>query len=330
MPVQVTIVGLGQIGASIGLALAGQKDKITRQGHDRRPEVARQAEKAGAIDKFDYNLPSAVRKADLVILALPAGELRETFEIIAADLKEEAVVLDTAPIKEAVSQWAKELLPPNRHYIGITPAINPVYLLSHENGVEAAHADLFQGGLMAVVVPPGTSSEAVKLAVDLIGLLGASPLFADPVEIDSLLSATHLLPQLLGAAILNATIDQPGWREGRKLAGKPYAQVSAPFVEGEDPRALGSATVLAQESLVRSIDRIIAVLQSYRNDIKEKDNETLSTRLEQARLGRETWWKQRQAGDWAVAELSQGVDMPRPGDFFARLVCLGGRKAKRK
>ena len=74
-------------------------------------------------------------------------------------------------------------------------------------------------GLIGIVSPPQTDSGAIKLAADLTRLVGADPLFADPVEVDGLMSATHLLPQLLAAALLNATIDQPGWREAQKLAG---------------------------------------------------------------------------------------------------------------
>ena len=71
MTVQVTILGLGQIGASIGLALGEHKDLVRRIGNDTEPKIARRAEKMGAIDHVIFNLPSAVRHADLVILALP-------------------------------------------------------------------------------------------------------------------------------------------------------------------------------------------------------------------------------------------------------------------
>ena len=71
MTVQITIIGLGQIGASIGLGLTKIKDQVTRIGNDRDPIIARQAEKMGAVDKISINLPSAVRNADLVILAVP-------------------------------------------------------------------------------------------------------------------------------------------------------------------------------------------------------------------------------------------------------------------
>ena len=74
MTVQITILGLGQIGTSIGLALNEHKDLVRRIGNDADNNIARQAEKMGsAIDQVIFNLPSAVRQADLVILAPPGG-----------------------------------------------------------------------------------------------------------------------------------------------------------------------------------------------------------------------------------------------------------------
>ncbi len=74
-------------------------------------------------------------------------------QLIAEDLKEGAVVMDTGPAKEIASAWAEELFPAGRYYIGLTPVLNPRYLHATESGIEAAHPDLFQGGLMAIVTP---------------------------------------------------------------------------------------------------------------------------------------------------------------------------------
>ena len=95
MTVQITIVGLGQVGASAGLALAEHKSLLHRVGHDKDPGIAKQAQKMGAVDDVKFNLPSAVREAKIVLLSLPAHEMRSTMEIIAPDLPEGAVVLDT-------------------------------------------------------------------------------------------------------------------------------------------------------------------------------------------------------------------------------------------
>lgn len=59
MTVQITIVGLGQIGASVGLALKEHTELVTRIGHDRRFDIAKQAEKLGAVDKIIPNLPKS-------------------------------------------------------------------------------------------------------------------------------------------------------------------------------------------------------------------------------------------------------------------------------
>ena len=77
MTVNLTIIGLGQIGTSVGLALADQSEVVFRLGHDREISKARKAEKMGALDKVSINLPSAVREADLVLLALPVDQIRD-------------------------------------------------------------------------------------------------------------------------------------------------------------------------------------------------------------------------------------------------------------
>ena len=57
MTVQITIIGMGQIGTSLGLALSGKEDLLRRVGHDRDLSKARRAEKMGALDRVEINLP---------------------------------------------------------------------------------------------------------------------------------------------------------------------------------------------------------------------------------------------------------------------------------
>mgnify|MGYP001825475859 CR=1 FL=1 len=328
MTVQITIIGLGQIGASIGLGLAEKGDMFKRVGHDREPKISRDALKIGAIDRFSVNLPASVSEADIVVLALPIDQIKETMSIIATDLREDAVVMDTGPVKEVVSAWAAELLPHNRHYVGLTPVLNPNYLLEPDSGLEVAHADLFRGSLIGVVTSPGTVSEAVKLAADLIRMLGANPLFVDPVEIDSLMAATHILPQLMAAALLNTTIDQPGWREARKAAGRAFAEVTSPLIQFSTPQSLSSTVMLNKENTRRALDSLIVSLQAIRSDIGQDNEEGLDARLIRAREGREIWWDQRLNTNWEEAS-SANVDMPTGSEFFGRLLGIR-RKPKKK
>jgi prephenate dehydrogenase len=313
MTVQLTIIGLGQIGASIGLALAGHKDRVTRFGHDREPSIAKRAQEMGAVDKTFFNLPAAVENADIVLLALPLDQIRDTLQVIGPCLQENAVVMDTALGKTAVAEWAKEFLPPGRHYVGLTPAINPLYLHEAEKDLHAAHSDLFTKGLMAIVAPQGTIGPAIKLATDLSSLLGAAPFFIDLAEADSMMTSLHVLPQLTAAAIANVNMERPGWDDARKLAGRAYFAATT-LVDYDEEDALVETTLQNHENVVRVLDELITSLEELREDVAGQERGNLANWLERARLGRSKWWRERSAGDWQSLELTKmGLSKNRRG-----------------
>jgi prephenate dehydrogenase len=328
MSIQISLIGLGQIGTSIGLALKEHTDLVKRVGHDREGSVARRAEKLGAVDSISFNLPAAVRQADIVILASPVDDLLKILDVIATELKEGAVVIDTSPVKVSVAKWATEKLPPGRHFISWTPAIHPAYLYEAAQGVESAHADLFKNSLILTTTPPNTSAQALRLSSDLIGLLGARPLFADLYEVDGLAASSQILPQLAAVALLNATMDQPGWQENRKVAGRSFADATQPVLHIDDVEKLGQAAILNKDNTLRVIDNLIAALRDLRQAVNDQDSEALHKAIEKARSGREQWLNQRQSGLWE--NLPADTPIPSKAEIYGRMVGLGGRKDKSK
>jgi prephenate dehydrogenase len=329
MSVQITIIGLGKIGASIGLALADHSDAIVRVGHDWDLNAARQAQKIGAVDKITPNLKTAVKDADLVLLSLPADQIYEMMEAASRWLKESAVVMDTAPIKKQVADWAQELLPEGRSYVGLTPVLNPKYLHSRERGSAAAKADLFQDGIFAIVTAPGADADAVKLAADLIHLVGAEPMFADLSEVDGLMTSTHIVPQLISAALLNATLERPGWRDARKFTGAAYAEVTAPAEYLDRAEALSAASFHSRENVIRIIDDMIASLRALRNGISSDDSEAFTARLQHAHKGRQQWWQERQKADWDSATKPK-MELPTASSLFGNLFGFGQKRERTK
>ena len=107
MKIQITIIGLGQIGASIGMALAQKSDQIERIGYDVDSKVMRQAPKLGAVDKTSSNLMKVLKTSDVLLLALPTDEMRPMMEELLPLMKPGTILLDTALSKEMVAAWAK-------------------------------------------------------------------------------------------------------------------------------------------------------------------------------------------------------------------------------
>ena len=313
MSVQITIVGLGQIGSSIGLALKAHGVSVHRVGHDKDAQAGKESQKMGAVDDVKYNLPASVREAKIVILALPLAEVRETLRIIAPDLQEGTLVLDMSPAKATVAAWAKELLPAGRYYVGLSPAINPEYLHGTDFGVKAARADLFERGLIVVNASMGTPVNVFNLTMELVSLLGALPLLMDTAEADGIYSGMHLLPQLVSAALLDTTVDQPGWQEARKLAGRPYAAVTAGAAYHDDVDSLAETAIDNRENVVRLLNAYITSLINLRDEIEDNDREAVLRRLTSAWKGRVRWLDERVSAEWLKGE-AQEIDAPSFGD----------------
>lgn len=330
MSVQITIIGLGQVGSSIGLALAGQKN-IKRVGHDKNYEAARGAQKIGAVDDVKVNLPASVSEAQVVILSLPLSEIRDTLGYIAQDLQEGTVILDTTPAKGKMVEWMSEMLPRERYYVGLAPAAGTAYLHGMEVGVHSARADLFKNGLFLVNAPAGTPGAALDLASNLVSLLGAEVMFTDAIEADGLLASTHLLPQLAGAALLDSTVNKPGWREARRIAARPYAAVTAAMTYHDEPKSLGDAALANRGNTVRVLDELIASLQNLRERIAEADGKGVLEYLEAAAKARDRWINERSKADWETANRSK-QDALSFGDRLSQMFVgnLFGRDKKRK
>jgi prephenate dehydrogenase len=186
--------------------------------------------------------------------------------------------------------------------------------------VEAAHADLFKNGMFAVVTPTATSSEAIRLVTDFVTLLGAEHMFADASEMDGLMATTHILPQIVSAALCGMSIGQPGWFEGRKLGGRSFAKVTDPVVSSGSGEALASATIHNPQNVTRVIDTLVAALQDIRAEIEAQDGKALEVRFQEAREGRMNWWKERWGANWAAKEQTSDVYIPKASEWMGRLI----------
>jgi prephenate dehydrogenase len=315
---KISIIGLGQIGASIGMALKRQTGVPKLVGFDSDTAAARAAEILGAVDAR-VGLAEAVRDADIVFVCLPLGEVRETLKRIGPMLKDEAVILDTAPIKSPVMQWAREIVPPGRYYLGLVPAVNTEVLAVAAIGVQGARDDLFKRTVMVIVAPPNTPAEVEQLGINVAKLLGAKPLLADVTESDGIMTTAHLLPQLASAALLEACTAEPGWVESRKLAGRPFAGVTGGMAYYDDPASLEVAALANQSVVVHALDVVIAAIKGMRDDIERGDQKNLSQRLSHSFEAREKWLDERGSADW-LTEGGQPVELPGVGEQVMQML----------
>jgi len=335
MAIQFTIIGLGQMGGSIGLALAAHKEKIKRVGHDKDADAARAAQKAGAVDAAHINLPASVEGADVVILALPLNEVHDTLTFIREDLKEGALVLDLSPAKQQVEAWAQESLPRGRYYIGLAPSIHPAYFMETGGGLDAAHADLFQDATVFLCPSRGVPESAVQLGMDLVRMLGATPIITDAAEADGFLASVTLLPKLLAVSLVDATADRPGWKDASQLAARSYGTVVASAFDRDQADGLRAAALANRDNLVRVLDEYLASLRELRDKIQAGDRDELDKKIRAAQDKAYDWLAERRLEKYRITDKMNNERGAANSSLGARLrqTFLGsladpGRKGK--
>ena len=317
---RISIIGLGRIGTSLGLALRQIPGEFQLVGHDRDGKAAANAKKVKAVDQTNWNLPSSVEGAALVILALPVGEVRKVLEVISEDLSPGAVVTDTTSLKAPLVAWADELLPEGVSFIGG----NPIVSISEDEDISA---DAFRDAVYCLTPSTKASEDAVRLISDLLGHLGAKPFFVDPGEHDGLMAAVDHLPPLLSATLINVTTGESSWREMRRVAAGRFesgTDLGARYVED-----LSELYMHNQDNILRWIDRYISALQQMRELIQQEEDteESLKSTFDKALEARAIWLIDRAEARWETEEIPRSTE---GGTGMMRQLFLGNRPGNRR
>lgn len=310
MTIQITVIGLNQVGASIGLALAEHKENIQRFAHDADVSKMKRFEKEGAFDRTFSRINESVRGSDIVILSLPLDLVKDALTLTAKDLKPGAVVIDTSILSKAVSAWASETLPKETHFISVKPVINPAFLEDINEDLEKAHADLFEKGHFIIASDYGTDQKAIQTATELAELLKAKALFTDPMEADGMIAGVEQLPVLTAAALTYSLSKNPGWTDSRKVASKAFFRSTSSNQLTSEQDFLGVNLILNKESVTRKLDQYINTLIDLRDMINDSNEEELNGFLKEARSEFETWVIQKKTTNW---DAQKQVEMPGIG-----------------
>ncbi len=286
---RITIIGLGLIGGSLGLALKKVKGKdVEIVGYARRKEVAEAALQIGAIDEAAYTLPGSVERSRIVVIATPVMAVKEVFQQIASRLPSECLVTDTASTKTSVMEWAEAYLPSNVSFIGGHPMAG-----KEVSGLEGAESDLFQGCVYCLVPSPrATLGEAQELE-QWIRLIGAKPaIMMDAAEHDRYVGGVSHLPMVLSAALVSAITKSRHWREMSRLAASGFRDLTR--LASGNPEINRDICLTNRASIVRWIHEYIEELKEYERLIL-KGSADLGKVFTRARDARGKWLKSQPA-----------------------------------
>jgi prephenate dehydrogenase len=282
---RVAILGLGLMGASLGMALRAAGVARLLTGYDPRPGVAKRARARMAIDLACADVSRAVSGADLVILAAPIRAAPDLFSAIAPCLASGALVTDLCSVKTPIVAFAEQMLPDPSRFIGGHPMTG-----SERAGVEAARAELYAGCVWALTPTERTAPETVARLSWMISRLGATPLALDPTEHDAAVALVSHLPRVAASALVLTAAQSAIWPVAQGLAAGGFRDSTR--VASGDPAMTSDICGANGPEILASLDAYIEALSSLRAQIAHGDG-ALEDTFAGAKERRDDWLGER-------------------------------------
>jgi cyclohexadieny/prephenate dehydrogenase len=270
-----TIVGVGLIGGSAGLAARERGVARHVLGVGRSADSLRQARECGAIDEGLCDLEGAARRSDLMLFCTPVDRIAEQVRAAAAVCRPGTLLTDAGSTKDAIVRAVDGALPAGVAFVGGHPLAG-----SEKRGPAHARADLFDGRLVVLTPTPRTDPGAVERVGMFWKQLGARVLLLGPQDHDDALAVTSHLPHLAAAALANTLPDHL-----RTLAATGFRDTTR--VAAGDPELWAAIFAQNRGAVLAALGRLTERLAAYRDALEHDDMHAVRQLLAQAKAVRD-------------------------------------------
>lgn len=280
---KVTLVGVGLLGGSLGLAIKQRRLAAKVDGYVRRSISIGECEKLGVVDHATRDIKRAVENADLVILCTPLSQMRELTVQMLPALKKGAVVTDVGSVKESVVEELEPLVAGvGAQFVGSHPMAG-----GEKTGVSAARADLFVNSVCLITPTPRSQKDAVRQVEEFWKTLGARLLKLAPSLHDDLVSRASHLPHVVAAELANYVLSPAHPKEQAIVCANGFRDTTR--VASGSPEMWRDIALANRKNLGRVLGVFIEDLQEFRLALENEDVKAIEEFFEKAKQRRDKW-----------------------------------------
>lgn len=279
---QITIVGVGLLGGSVGLALRAHGFRGRRVGVGRRAEALKAAMDFGAVDEVTQDVAAGVAQAGLVVLCAPIGQFEALMRAMASGLRPGTLVTDVGSTKVEVLKMARRCLPRAARFVGSHPMAG-----SEKTGVEFARADLFERAVCLITPTPRSDRAGVEWLEQFWRALGGHTRLITPQRHDALLARVSHLPHAVATALVQLSLKEAAI----DLAGPGFGDTTR--IASGDPAMWTDIFRTNREAVSKAVDGLIEELSRFREKLNCDDADGICEWLEGSRRERDAWVARR-------------------------------------
>ena len=277
------MIGVGLIGGSFSLSLrsAGLANEIV--GIDRDEANLQKALKLGVISNTEHDLVKAVQNADLVVLAVPVGQMKDVMQTIAPHLSPSTIVTDVGSTKQNVVKLAVQYL--SHHLSHFVPA-HPI-AGAESSGVEAAKANLFKDRALILTPLVETSTDAIDKLKMAWTKCGARVQLMSASSHDRIFAAVSHLPHLLAFALVDDIAKRNDAKDFFHYAGTGFKDFTR--IASSSPEMWRDIALANRDALIRELESYQHQLDDLHRMLSNSNEGELSALFTNARNARNAW-----------------------------------------
>ena len=280
---KISLIGVGLLGGSLGLALRRRKFATKVVGYVRREAGVQECLQAGAVDHATTHLAEAVTDADLVVFCTPLAQMRALAERLLPAVKRGAVVTDVGSVKASVVQDLEALFAgAGARFVGSHPMAG-----GEKMGVGAARADLFENTLCLVTPTAASHAKSVSQIEELWQSVGSRPLRMSPEMHDELVSRSSHLPHVVAAELANYVLSPIHPKQQAQLCAAGFRDTTR--IAAGSPEMWRDIALANRKNLARVLGVFIEDLQEFQLALENGDAKTIEEFFANARQRRENW-----------------------------------------
>lgn len=280
---RLVVVGVGLIGGSFAAALrrAGEVGEVVGMG--RSTESKRDALALGLIDSVETDWATALTNADLVLLAMPVGQMDDVMAQLVPHLPPRAIVTDAGSTKSDVVAAARRQFGSR---IGQFVPGHPI-AGAEKSGPQAARADLYDK--RRVVLTPLAENHDASVALVRAAWVACGALVSttSPEHHDRWLASVSHLPHLLSFALVSELAARPNAEEIFNLAGGGFRDFTR--IAASHPEMWRDIFLANRDALLAELSAYEQELARYRSLIEQADADGIERVLDVAREARMAW-----------------------------------------
>jgi cyclohexadieny/prephenate dehydrogenase len=267
---RVTIIGFGLIGSSLARAVRAHDLVRTIVACDLSEQARATISRLALANEVTDDPATAVRDADLVVIAAPLGAYADIVTRMAPALKPGAIVSDVGSVKGPVVRDLPGLLPKTVHLVPGHPIAG-----TENSGPGSGFETLFEGRWFIMTPPPGTDEAAVRKVGELWAGCGSLIEVMDAPHHDKVLGITSHLPHLIAYTIVGtaANLEEDARSEVIKFSASGFRDFTR--IAASDPTMWRDVFLNNREAVLEMLQRFTEDLTALQRAIRRGEGETL-------------------------------------------------------